>query len=136
MAKRSHTKGMSMELVGAGGLGKKFKALQNVGKADLLEAIVQAVAEPVRKLAEDRAPRRTGRLAGSIIAKTLVKRKNVCVVGIGPTKDAFHGLFQELGTSRHAAQPFLRPSFDERKESSKTGITDGLREAVEGVAGR
>lgn len=130
MAKR-HTNGMAVELVGADELGKQFQALANVGKADLLEAIVKAVAEPVRKLAEDRAPRNTGELAGNIIAETLVKRQDVCVVGIGPSKDAWHGIFQELGTSHHGAQPFLRPSFDERKEESKTGIADGLKEAIE-----
>lgn len=33
-------------------------------------------------------------------------------VYIGPTRRGFYGLFQEFGTARHSAKPFLRPAFD------------------------
>lgn len=33
-------------------------------------------------------------------------------VYVGPTKDAFHGRFQEFGTPHHGPQPFVRPAFD------------------------
>lgn len=37
---------------------------------------------------------------------------------VGPSKDAFWGLFQEYGTVRHGSQPFARPGFDATYEES------------------
>lgn len=39
-------------------------------------------------------------------------------VAVGPSKDAFWGLFQEYGTVRHGAQPFARPAFDAEYEQA------------------
>ena len=54
----------------------------------------------------------------------------------GPGKDGFHGLFQELGTIFHAAQPFMRPSFDEGKSESerafKRRLAGVIRRALRG----
>lgn len=61
-----------------------------------------------------RAPRRTGLLADEIGYQ--VERRGGQIVarigvrGVGNRGDAFYGYFQELGTSKMAANPFLRPT--------------------------
>lgn len=58
-----------------------------------------------------------GRLARRINAKRVrPKRANnyTAAVHISATRQAFYGLFHELGTSLLAARPFLRPAFDSK----------------------
>lgn len=82
--------GVNVEVLGDKELQRRFKALEGVGQADILEAVLHAVAEPIRDAASSRAPRRTGNLAEHIVVETLEKRKDECVVGIGPAKDAYN----------------------------------------------
>ncbi|MBY6275380.1 HK97-gp10 family putative phage morphogenesis protein [Symbiobacterium thermophilum] len=134
MAKVKAAKGMNVEVLGDKELQRRFKALEGVGQADILEAVLHAVAEPIRDAASSRAPRRTGKLAENIIVETLEKRKDECVVGIGPSKDVWYGIFPELGTSHSAAKPYLRPSFDERKGQAKQEIGERLWDEIERAA--
>src|SRR5690606_13750740 len=88
-----------------------------------------AGAEPIREDAVRRAPRRTGFLAGHIITEPVKGRTDQVV--IGPTKDAFYGLFQELGTSHHRAQPFLRPALEAKKDEAQRRAAAVLRAGIE-----
>lgn len=47
-------------------------------------------------------------------------------VAVGPSKNAFWGLFQEYGTVRHGAQPFARPAFDAGYEESLTIFKEAM----------
>jgi len=67
----------------------------------------------VRDRAEARAPRRTEQLATTMVVEPVEKGHESATVAVGPHKDAFYGLFQELGTSTMPAKPFLRPALDE-----------------------
>lgn len=51
-------------------------------------------------------------------------------VSIGPSKAAFYGLFQELGTSRQAARPFLRPALDVKADEAIAAIGAELAKAL------
>jgi len=44
--------------------------------------------------------------------------------------DAFYWVFQEFGTSRHPAQPFLRPAFESNKYAALNAITSSLRKGI------
>ena len=57
-------------------------------------------------LAQQKAPVDTGALKGSISADV-----DGLSFEVGPTVE--HGLYQELGTSEMAPQPFLGPAFDQ-----------------------
>lgn len=62
-------------------------------------------AEEARKM----APERTGRLKGNI-AYEVTARGDLVTGTVGVKKDAYWGYFQEMGTSRMSARPFLRPA--------------------------
>lgn len=134
----SNTKGMNIEVIGDVELARKFQELGNMAdKTDLIEAILLAVAEPIRAEASRNAPRRVGgkgTLSKEIIKKTIEKRRARVVVGVGPSKKAWYGVFPERGTSHSPAKPYLRPSFDNGKETAKGEITSKLWDEIEGVA--
>ena len=54
--------------------------------------------------------------------------------GVGPKKNVFYGLFQELGTSDHPAQPFMRPALDATRDDIVEAFAEKLREAIAAVA--
>lgn len=53
------------------------------------------------------------------------------VTHVGPTKRAFHGSLQEFGTAHHAAQPFMRPTWDALKVSMLGTIAETLATEIE-----
>lgn len=60
--------------------------------------------------AKANAPKATGNLAGEIDHEVTVTR-NTITGWVGVRKgDAFYGYFQELGTRKMRAHPFLRPA--------------------------
>lgn len=109
------------------------KLPDKIGRKVVVSSMRQA-ANLVRKEIRARAPVRAGggakavkigkggqaigRLPGFLrahIAVNNLRRARVPTLRIGPTRDAFHGLFQEFGTVHHPAQPFIRPAFDAAK---------------------
>jgi HK97 gp10 family phage protein len=73
-----------------------------------------AGAEPVIARAEALAPRAPGEpdMADHIVASTATGPHGEPAVAVGPSRAFFYGIYQEEGTSRHGAQPFLRPALD------------------------
>ena len=41
-----------------------------------------------------------------------------------------YSIFMEIGTESHAAQPYMRPAFEEKKEEAVEGMADILREEI------
>ena len=64
-----------------------------------------------------------------------IKDTKVAEFEIGPTKRAFYGVFQELGTIWMSANPFMRPAYDTEKPNVVKAIGDTLRKALEAIRG-
>lgn len=112
-------------------LGRQLQRLEaEVGGAALLESVLNG-AEIIRAQAEVLAPRATGRLAGDIAKQAVQASSERAVVEVGFLESAFHGFFQELGTSTQAAQPFLRPAFDGERHEAVRVIRDSLTRHVQ-----
>lgn len=75
-----------------------------------------AACQYAADVASGLAPRRTGILAEEIRVDVVVEARGQEVIGwVGVRKgrgkrDAFYGFFQEMGTEKMAAHPFLRPA--------------------------
>lgn len=95
-------------------------------------AFAAAMAEGSTRAEAAAAARAANRAAGG--------EGRAVVVHVGPTKGAFHGSLQEFGTAHHAAQPFMRPTWDALKnsmvETMKTVLGDEIAKAAERIAKR
>jgi len=76
---------------------------------DVLQAVFSTLSRRGLDMVRAKAPYRHGDLRDSCYAFVDREATRVLVV-VGA--EAKHALYQELGTSRHAAQPFIRPTFD------------------------
>ena len=52
-------------------------------------------------------------------------------VKVGPSNRAYYGRFLELGTSKMAAHPFLRPAFESKSQEALDIFRREMRERIE-----
>jgi len=115
------------------GFKELFKNLDKLEKAIVneIEDIIKKAAEKIRDEAKERAPKLTGQLSDSIEVKTLEIKKDKIKIGIGPVGDAvFYWFFVEYGTSKMAAQPYLRPAYDNNKKAVEKEIARELQKLI------
>jgi len=97
-----------------------------------METVAIAGAEVLRGAMSTRAPVRSGKLRGNIgIWKSTVDETKASVP-VGPGRDAFYGLFLELGTVHQAAQPFMRPAVDESQDRVLAAAKTAARKLIDG----
>lgn len=136
-------------------LGQALRELgDDVAKRAIFAATLRAAAV-VRNRARELAPRsakphrvgrggpvvQPGNLAAGIATKRLKQfrqgRADYEVRWKAKRKgDPFYGLFQEFGTAHHAAQPFMRPAFDQTKEDALQAMQDTLKKRIAAAAKR
>lgn len=92
-----------------------------------LPRMVKEAAEPVRARAQTLAPWKTGALAGSV---RIVGGSNRIAVRAGGKK-AFYARFQEYGTKKMPAHPFLKPAVEERGDRVRDVIDREMRQLIE-----
>jgi HK97 gp10 family phage protein len=122
-------------------------ALRELPKATARNALnrgLKRVAEPVRQNWEQGAPRRTGKLAESVVVgKQLTRRQKAdakrdgnyfAEIHIGTSHRA--GIPQEFGTVDHPAQPSGRPAWDSEKANVLDDFGKFLWEEIEKAAAR
>lgn len=79
---------------------------------------LRAAGEVIREGAAQRAAVDTGLMRRSISVRQGVSRKLWESVHVGVTRRAFYWKFVEFGTSRMAAQPFMRPAFEGEQQAA------------------
>lgn len=113
-------------LEGGEALAAALNALPDRVRGTTLRAALMEAAEPMRATAARLAPYAPGapdlkanigisratRIGSVGGGRWRAKVEGEEAVAVGPTQKFFYGLFQEYGTTRHGAQPFLRPAFD------------------------
>ncbi len=112
-------------------LGNLQDLEKRVLNAGLEEGLTRA-AEIVVEEAGRRAPVLTGALSHEMRMDYDAAQKRA-KVGPGP-RTGWYGYFQEIGTSRMAANPFLRPALVAKAGEVARAIGDGVRRAA--VRGR
>lgn len=86
-------------------------AIDDLAYDDDVEDLLEEVGDDIADLAADLAPRRSGAGAASIHAETSLDSGG-WVVDVSWDPQHFYMGFQEEGTERRPAQPFLRPAFE------------------------
>lgn len=110
---------VTVNRVGRGVAGMAGDAFLEAG----LRQLVKKVAFLVESYAKHYAPVKTGRLMGSIYVEFLNPLLARVVTMV------HYGLYQEYGTSRHGAHPFMRPAAKRVKSELGGLVKTTVREA-------
>jgi HK97 gp10 family phage protein len=125
---------------------------KSAGRGALRRSLYRA-AEPTAKLASSRAPRLTGRLQESVIVgaklngrQTKLHRRmfqddrSSIELFVGPSyllgDGGRHGHLVEFGTRKMAAQPFMRPAWDEDKMNMLDRLKENLWQEIQKAVAR
>lgn len=104
---------------------------------DVLAAALLRAAEPIVEIAQQHARRRSGAMAASIAAKRVDEGADQVLVQVGadtnrPHWQLFH--LHELGTVKKAAQPMVRPAWDEVRPAFPEKVASEIRPAFDRAA--
>lgn len=141
---------VTIKIEGLSALGERMRGLAEKVNLKIARSATNAGAQVVKKAAVRKAPDSDAphKLNGVVINPGNLK-KNIVVKRVNPAKTqltsehlvtvrgkrkdgyaARYGRLQEFGTVDMAAQPFLRPAFDEQKQAALAAITKKLADAI------
>jgi HK97 gp10 family phage protein len=134
-------------LEGFAPLHRAFSELPKAtGKAALRRAGMKAL-EPMRRVADAKAPRLTGATAKSVKISTKKKGRTqggkkydgpqAQEISMGPTGiGRLRGQLQEFGTYKEKPQPFMRPAWDAEADNTLESLKAALWDQLERAAAR
>lgn len=122
-------------LEGIDQLDAKLKRLTLEVERKCLQRATKDGAEVIRAEMGRTAPKLTGHLSERIIISVVASESNAyyTLVRIGPARDAFYGQFDEFGTAHQTAEPFVHPSFENKKSEALEIAANNFREAVNSI---
>jgi HK97 gp10 family phage protein len=125
---------ISVTVKGTEQLATKFRRLQFAMRGDILVAAASVGAEVIKAESKNIVPVDTGNLRASITSEETSRSDTSASVAVGYGKQAPYGKYVELGTSRMAAQPFLRPPMTTHRDQAIRAVTDSLKRQIDRVA--
>lgn len=123
---------ITLRVEGGDRLARTLRELPDRVNRKVQRDALKEAAEPIRSAAASMAPRAPGApdLADNIRISNARPDDGAVAVAIGPSKNFFYATFQEFGTSRHGAQPFLRPAWDREGVKALQAIKSALWNAL------
>ena len=124
---------MSGEIKGLEELIKNFHTLPEKVEKRVIRAAVRQGANVIKKKAQDYVPVDEGDLKKSIKVSGIRGKPGTIAFVIRPTsnkkkgKNVFYGRFQEFGTSKMVAKPFMRPAYDEAGDDVLNTVIDTIK---------
>ena len=106
-------------------LARLQRTAQNV--SEVKKKALMAGAEIIRDEIEARAPVDTGTLKNNIVTDP----KGDEYVDVGPDKDAYWAKWQEFGSTKQAAKPFIEPAFLTKRREAQAAMRDVIKEAID-----
>ena len=143
--------GSTVQVKGLRELGLQMRALGADMAGKVARQATAAGAGVARKAIKAGAPKDTGNLQAAIVMKrvkdTPLAAEYIVAIRKGKTrdakaakrgegrlgKDAFYGGFQEFGTVKAPAQPFIRPGFEESVQPATEAIARRLKQRIDKV---
>ena len=120
--------GISIQIKGDKELKQLLKDITQTIVRDALPEIALKSASIIEASAKEKVPVRTGALRDSIITELVENSRSTVTIEVGPTED--YGDDVELGGSRKAAQPYLRPAADENEEAVVDALVEELNQLL------
>lgn len=128
---------MSVEIKGLEELIKNLNSLPEKIEKRVLRAAVRQGANVIKKKAQEYVPIDKGDLKKSIKVSGEKAKPGVIAFKVQPTDNkkkgisVFYGRFQEFGTSKMAAKPFMRPAYDEAGEDVINKVIDTVKSKID-----
>ena len=110
-------------------LNQEFNDLENALTQEIITALMRG-GMIIETDAKRRCPVDTGRLRASLTTDVEREGKTTFVLKVGTNVE--YASFVETGTSRMAAQPFLRPAVDAKAKDVVDEIRESIREQING----
>lgn len=130
---------MSSEIKGLEELIKNLTALPDKLEKRVIRAAVRQGANVIKKKAQDYVPVDKGDLKKSIKVSGSKAKPGVIAFKVRPTGNKkkgisiFYGRFQEFGTSKMPAHPFMRPAYDEAGEDVLNVVINTIKSKLHEV---
>lgn len=105
-------------------LAKDLRGAGNGISGDVLKA-TRDTGDRIQKRAKKAAPYETGELRRSIKVTRARSRK---VISVEITAESDHAVFQEYGTTRNPARPFMRPALHAEIPAFMEDLNEVLRD--------
>ena len=125
---------VNVNIKGVGETINKIQAFNDIAYSELGQAMFDSVNEFIID-AKYFAPVDTGYLRDHITGRVISKIRGVIIVG-RIRSSARYSIFQEFGTSRHGAQPYMTTAFNKNKfkmnEKFKRAMETAIRKAAVG----
>jgi HK97 gp10 family phage protein len=125
-----------MRVEGLAELEAKLNALPAAASKKVMRSALMFALTPMQKAARAGVAKRSGALAKAIAKRSFITKSNNYQADAGivmNTKKKASGWrwhFEEFGTSRQKARPFLRPAFDSNKESAVTRFVAQIKKRI------
>lgn len=113
---------------------RKLGDLQLTEAKKVIARALRKAGAPIARRAGELAPVDTGRLRAEQLITVREQSATEAILRVGPSRRAFYGLFQELGSAHHSPQPFLKRAFDETKDEAEQIIRESILEHIEDAA--
>lgn len=130
----------SGQIEGMEALLSKLNKLASLMTESEVEAAMRAGAMLITNRAKSLAPYETGTLRRSIheqvvrVGDGIVARIGVPSLADDGT-DLGYAVYQEFGTSRMTAHPYLRPAFNEQRDAAIQEVGEAMKEIIRHHAG-
>lgn len=129
---------MKLTIVGLNELERELKLLSKAESNQVKRKATRAGARVIRDEIRKRAPENTGVLKRNVV---VAGAKGTTDSGImvrskgkkGSKQNAFYWRFLELGTSKMAAIPFIRPGYQASEEPASKAAISELNNAIDKV---
>lgn len=128
---------MSGEIKGLEALINNLYALPEKVEKRVIRAAVRQGANVIKKKAQDYVPIDKGDLKKSIKVSGAKAKPGVIAFKIRPVGskkkggNIFYGRFQEFGTSKMVAHPFMRPAYDEAGEDVLNTVINTIKSKLD-----
>lgn len=120
-----------IRITGLDELDRKFKSLSAVAQVKTLRKALQAAGKVIRDEASRLAPKDTGALAKNMTMRLRNVDLNSGQIDIGPSREQFYGMFQELGTAFMSPHPFLNPAIQNKGQEALDVMKEKMRSEIE-----
>lgn len=120
-------------------LSSELASLSKAESRGVLRNATRAAAGVIRDEVEARAPEQTGKLKRNIVVVTKRDRDGGISSGVhirSGKNRPFYWRFLELGTSKMAPVPFIRPAYDVKQEEAVQVAFDAANRAIDEALSR